>query len=197
MITDKYNVGVKGYINVDKLSSFFVAENFEVIGTNNQAILLTKNANEFNKRISRYSKLNIFQLLYTNSGNDFSNVRNSIINSSGLIEEYTYLNGNFSERYFALSFRGLEHYEVYENDKKLANGYVLSSPSISVNIRIEIENPFIGNEVSIKFVDENNKPIFYQGDGGFDVLIKDTVSSQNKNFEDFISSLSVGVGQNQ
>ena len=198
IITDKYNHEVKGYINVDRIKEIFFPDNFEVIGTNNQAILLTKKVNQINKMISRYSKSNVFQLLYTNnSNNDFSNVRNSIINNSGLIDEYTYLNGNFSEKYFALSFIGEENYQVYENDKELEKGYILSSPDIKVNIRIEIENPFIGRQVSIKFTDKDNKPIFYQNEGGFDVLIKDNNSSENKNFSQFISSLTIGVGENK
>ncbi|MBR2858317.1 hypothetical protein IKE96_03990 [bacterium] len=66
IISDTNNQNVKGYINVDKITDKFKAENFEVRGTDKSPKLIIKNVEELNNLFSRYSSNNIFEILYSN-----------------------------------------------------------------------------------------------------------------------------------
>ncbi|MBR3832236.1 MAG: hypothetical protein IKJ72_01215, partial [Mycoplasmataceae bacterium] len=65
IIDDTHNQGVKGYINIDKITDKFKAENFEVRGTDKNPKLIIKNVDELNTLFSRYSSDNIFEILYS------------------------------------------------------------------------------------------------------------------------------------
>ncbi|MBR2055990.1 MAG: hypothetical protein IJ970_03000, partial [Mycoplasmataceae bacterium] len=182
IIDSNNNNEVKGYINIDKIFSIFTVDNFEVYGTNNNPKLIVKNPNILNSFLSRYNSSNIFEILYRNNKtNSFDS--NNAIWKSGMSELKNINDLNLEvTNYFGISFKGTSNYEVYKNDQIQNDGYILESPDIKMLISIEIINPLINSEIEVNFKDENNKPKFFQNQGGFSVNVN------SKSFDDFIKN---------
>ena len=181
IIDSNNNNEVKGYINIDKISNIFATNNFEVHGTNKNPKLIIKNFGELNVMLSRYSSNNIFEILYSNSKNNFDS--NNAIWKSGM-SELKNTNDLKLEitNYFALCFKATSDYQVYKNGLIQNNGYILESPGIKLFISIEIINPLVNQKIEINFKDENGKPKFFQNEGGLSVKVN------SKTFDDFIKN---------
>ncbi|MBR2998887.1 MAG: hypothetical protein IKF44_00630, partial [Mycoplasmataceae bacterium] len=179
IIDSNNNNEVKGYINIDKISNIFATNNFEVHGTNKNPKLIIKNFGELNAMLSRYSSNNIFEILYSNSQNNFDS--NNAIWKSGM-SELKNTNDLKLEitNYFALCFKATPDYQVYKNGQIQNNGYILESPDIKLFISIEIINPLINQKIEINFKDENNQPKFFQNKGGLSIKVN------QKTFDDFL-----------
>ncbi|MBR3571048.1 MAG: hypothetical protein IKL15_00075, partial [Mycoplasmataceae bacterium] len=182
IIDSNNNNEVKGYINIDKISSIFTVDNFEVYGTNNNPKLIVKNPNILNSFLSRYNSSNTFEILYRNNKTNIFDSNNAIW-KSGMSELKNINDLNLEvTNYFGISFKGTSNYEVYKNDQIQNDGYILESPDIKMLISIEIINPLINSKIEVNFKDENNKPKFFQNQGGFSVNVN------SKSFDDFIKN---------
>ncbi|MBR2022798.1 MAG: hypothetical protein IJ997_03815, partial [Mycoplasmataceae bacterium] len=194
IIDDANNNTVKGYINIDKITEQFKAENFEVRGTDKSPKLVIKNVNELNALFSRYASNNIFEILYSKNQNETNfDSSNAIWNNAtnALEEKITLQNGPYTNE-FSLVFKGTSNYEVYKNGQKENNGYILKTPSIKMVISIEIDNPLNNKDVKFNFKNKDNPNTahFYQNKGGFSVKIGDKNSTNNlQEFNDFINTL--------
>ena len=182
IIDSNNNNEVKGYINIDKISSIFTVDNFEVYGTNNNPKLIVKNPNILNSFLSRYNSSNTFEILYRNNKTNIFDSNNAIW-KSGMSELKNINDLNLEvTNYFGISFKGTSNYEVYKNDQIQNDGYILESPDIKMLISIEIINPLINSKIEVNFKDENNKPKFFQNQGGFSVNVN------SKTFDEFIKN---------
>ena len=195
LITDTNNTEVKGYINVNKLTPF-IASNFVVNGSSSNLTLHTSNTATFNKMMNPYSTDGIFKMLYkVDEQADFLQDNKVWVPGKG-ISEYTKLNGEMKGKYFAVALQSAdENYIVYHDDVEQANGYILSTPDIKVHVSTEITNPLIGKTIAIRFMDENNQPLFYQNDGAFIVNIDSNGTKQS--FNDFLNSTDLTADEKQ
>ena len=76
---------------------------------------------------------------------------------------------------FAIKFAAADaKYDVYHNAHLQADGYVLDL-SQQVTITVEIANPFTarGKTLGLQFRDDANRAKYYQGAGGFKVVVAD------------------------
>ncbi len=197
LITATKNTDVKGYINANKLTPF-IASNFEVNGTNTRATLSIKDVATFNKLLNPYAQSGIFQILYSQDENEgFLPDQKVWDPAKGMVERMN-IKGEHSDFYFAVALQAADpNYEVYHDDElQEPNGYVLSSPEIGVYISVEIENPLIGKEVKITFLDENNQPIWYQSEGAFNVKIV-AKNGSLLTFDEFLTSLPTGTNDGE
>ncbi|MBD5423372.1 MAG: hypothetical protein HDR43_02665 [Mycoplasma sp.] len=183
LITDKFNTSIKGYINLDKLD-IFDASNFKVIGTNEKAYLIIQNVNRLNELLNQYSSNELFSILYKWDENGNYQEENKIWNPGKNIEETILLNGKYNNRFLAIQFNVKNNnYDLYKYGKHIDNNsYEIKTPDIDVQISVAIENPLKGKIIDLLFTNED-KPIYYNGEGGFEVKIS------NRSFEDYLNTL--------
>lgn len=196
LITETNNANVKGYINANKLTPF-IASNFEVNGTNTSSSLIIRNVATFNKLLNPYASSGVLKILYSEDEAKGFLPDQVVWDPAYGMKEKIKIVGEHSDLYFAVALQAANpNYDVYhDNALQTPNGYVLSSPDIKVYISIEIENPLIGKDVQTLFLNDENKPIWYQNEGAFHVKIK--TNDGIFTFEDFINSIPEGTGSGQ
>lgn len=83
-------------------------------------------------------------------------------------------------KHFAIKFAAADaKYDVYHNAHLQADGYVLDL-SQQVTITVEIANPFTaaGKTLGLQFRDDANQAKYYQGAGGFKVVVAEAPTGQ-------------------
>ena len=193
---DQYNVQIiddansrndsfLGIINVDLIKDF-IKENFRVEGSTSKPRLIIKNKEIMNTLFMPYVGANLFDIQFTTNKNakdewDWTN-NQSILKNGQFIEPddlWQVLNTIIKpDKKFALRFISTSNkYKIYKDNQEQNDGYVLDI-SDNVKITIEITNPFTdkGKTLGIWTRDDNKQAKYYQGEGGFKIVVADKSS---------------------
>ena len=174
------NQDFEGYINLDKLSELDVA-NFEIRGTTTQPRFLVKERAGLDSRFAPYASDDLFDIQFAHQQKadgkwDWQDqntilVNGQIMNENGLIQKGINIG---ADRKFALRFISKNNkYKVYKTEQHENEGYVLDI-SKNVKIVVEIINPFtVANKTLGIWTLENNQAKYYQGEGGFRIVLAD------------------------
>ncbi len=198
LITSSLNNSVKGYINLDKLTTY-QASNFSVTGTDTEAYLNIKKHNDLNNLLSPYSSNNLFSIQYKYNKNSNYEDSNKVWTPGQQITSPMLLNGTYQDRYFAMQFKVTDsNYELYQsNIKQTDNTLEYSTDAtdnnkkIDIKISVAITNPLSSNEINIKFLDAASQPYWYNGQGAFQLVIEKSGATNQgtltyNSFSDFL-----------
>ena len=181
------NDNFKGYINLDHLTDFVLA-NFKVVGTTSQPRLIITKREQLNSLFMPYVSDHLFDIQFSTVQNQDGswnwNDSNSILNNGQLIDPDGLI-GKVqigADKKFALRFVAKnDKYEIHKNNALQAGGYILDI-SQNVIITVEITNPFTNqNKVLRIWTREKNGAKYQQGQGGFKIVTIDESGNIDQN----------------
>ena len=193
------NVSFEGYINVDKISEFTL-DNFKIIGTTSKPRFIVNNRMNLNNRFLPYASDDLFDIKFAYQKNNNQWIwdsNNSILENGQLIGEDGLIKKGIqigAKREFALKFESKNNkYKVYQKNNPQNDGYILDI-SNNVKIVVEINNPFsaVGKTLGIWTRDENQSAMYYQGEGGFKIVVANATNfeidkTQIQSAQDFLT----------
>ena len=190
LIDQQLNSNVKGYIEIKHLKDF-VLDSFSIQGTNSKPKLIIKKRLELETLMQVYASDNLFDILISTRKKadgswDWTDQKSILLQNNhfidseqGLIDLGVTLDAN---KQVALKFVSKNsNYDVYSQNIIQNDGYDLDI-SKNVQITVEIENPFTAaNKTLGLWTRDNNSSKYYQGQGGFKIVIanKDTFEIEN------------------
>ena len=190
---NKRNDNVTGYINMANLP-LFNADNFAIQGSTSQPILIIKNRDKLNNLLSIYASDNLFTVEFSTDFDPTTGLwqwpaNQQLWKNGQLVGDKELINQGIQirpEGYFALRFRAIDpKYEVYDQEGTQQDhdqGYIINA-SDNVKITIEIENPFtkMQKTLGVWTRENNNRPHYQQGKGGFKIVVAEDDWTINSN----------------
>ena len=205
------NQSFTGVINVDLLK-YFSVDNFKIQGSTSKPELIITNKDAMDTLFMPYQSDGLFDVLYSTDYNEttqswtWNNNQSILANGRFINPEDLWQKLHVtisSKKKFAIKFVSKNNkYNVYQNNSKQADGYVLDL-SQNVKITVEINNPFTqaGKTLGI-WTRENNTGKYYQGQGGFKIVVADKTSldvdstSTIQSAQEFLNS-ATSINQNE
>ena len=178
------NTSFQGYINLDLLSEF-KKENFKVQGSTSRPQLIIDNKGILDTMLLPYQSDNLFDVIYSTTYDENSKTwtwdnTKTILSGGKFIEPddlWKKLQATIGpDKKFAIKFisKDSNKYKVYKTDVEQTDGYILDL-SDNVKITIEITNPFTqaNKTLGIWTRDDSKQGKYYQGEGGFRIVVAD------------------------